>query len=332
MPLTPEHAEARLNGVGGSDLPAILHEFLKDAGDTVYSCPRALWYEKRRQPADYEFEVTGAIKRGEILEPIIADLYSKKTGHSIRNIQHRIGKEMPWEMVSIDRQIVGEPRGVGILECKCPGREMWYQIKTKGLPLSYVIQVQWGFHVLGPQYEWGVDAVLCTDPWDDHFYPIERDQELINMIAKMVAEFWQRVENNDPPSRLNWSDKRCQKCRWRTSCQGDDLMKEAAKDITTFEEAATDEELAPKVSLRMDLKEIMDEAKERKDEVEGEIKEILATSGRDIVIAGGHKVTWIQQDDTLMIDSSKLKKAKPEIWDEFSKKRKGARPLKFHPI
>lgn len=332
MPLTPEHAAARLNGVGGSDLPAILHEFLADAGDTVYGCPRALWLEKRRVPADYEFEVTGAIKRGEILEPIIAQIYSEETGRKVRRIQHQIGKEKPWEMVSIDRQIVGDEQGVGILECKCVGREIWYQILKGGLPLRYLIQVLWGFHVLGHQYEWGDDAVLWPDGWQYHFYRVERDQHLIDMMAKMVADFWQRVQNNDPPPRLRWTDKRCQRCRWRTSCQGDDLLEEAAKDITTFEEVSTSEDLAPKVALRMELKEIMDDAKVSKDEVENEIKDAMVTAGRQIVIAGGHKITFIQQEGGFTVDNKRLQIEEPETYDRYKKPRKGARPLKFYPI
>ena len=163
MALTPEHAAKRRSGIGGSDLAAIMHQYLQDAGDTVYGCPRRLFYDKTGAEPDYEFEETAPIERGNYLEPIIAELYANKTERKIRKMDHKTGKNQPWEMVSIDRQIIGDPAGVGILECKSVGQNVWYEIQAKGLPLRFVIQVQWGFHVLGPQYLWGDDAVLWAD-------------------------------------------------------------------------------------------------------------------------------------------------------------------------
>lgn len=333
MPLTPEHAEARRHGIGGSDLPAILHNFLKDAGDTVYGCPRALYLEKRGIEADYPFKETGPVKRGIILEPEIAKIYKEETGHSIRKLQHKVSKENPWERVSIDRQIIGEPPGPGILECKTAGREVWYGIKKSGNPLSYVIQVLWGMHVLGPQYEWGVVALLWADGWDHHFYPVTRDQELINMIAKEVAAFWKRIETGDEPRRLKYKDRRCQNCRWGNSCQGDKRLEEAAKEIETFEEIETDETLGPKVNLRMELKEIMDEAGSRKEEVEGEIVEGMGD--RLIVVAGGHRITHFKRPGGEYIPADGIKKMKEhdiDIWDKYKDKKKDSQPLKFYPI
>lgn len=329
MPLTPEHLAARLKGVGGSDLPAILDKEIASAGDKVYGCPRALWYEKTGVPADYEFEEHGYIRRGVALEPIVAEIYTEETGNKVRNLRHRVNPDRPWEMVSIDRQIVGTDRGVGILECKTVGRAIWYQIKANGLPLRFVIQVQWGLHVLGPQYTWGVDAVLWPDGWEHHFFTVERDQDLIDLIAAKVKEFWQSVQSGAIPDKLKYNDPRCQSCRWRSGCQGEELLAEAATDLEEFQEQITDESLAPKVKLRMELKNIISEADERKTELEGDIVEAMA--GKKIIIAGGHKITHIPQPGGYIADTKKLKKD-PEIWDKYKKPKKGSQPLKFYPI
>lgn len=333
MPLTPEHAAARLQGVGGSDLPAILHKFLIDAGDTVYGCPRALYFEKREIEADYPFVETGPVERGIELEPKVAERYSRETGHSVRRLAHKVSKENPWERVSIDRQIVGQPEGPGILECKTAGREVWYGIKKSGNPLSYVIQVLWGMHVLGPQYKWGIVGLLWADGWDFHFYPVQRDQVLIKRIALEVAAFWDRVEHKDPPGKLQYKDRRCQNCRWGTSCQGEKRLEAAAKDIATFEEIETDETLGPKVKLRMELKGIMDEAESRKGDVEAEIVEGMGK--RQVIVAGGHKITHIPRPGGEHIPKNnmeKLKKDDTEIWEKYKAKRKDSQPLRFWPI
>ena len=332
MPLTPEHAAARKHGIGGSELSYILHAQIAESGDTVYGCPRALFYDKTGVPADYEFDESGPIQRGIVMEPYIADLYSKETGRKVRRLEHKVGKEKSWEMVSIDRQIVGDELGVGILECKSVGREVWWKIVKGGLPLRFVLQVQWGFHVLGPQYEWGDAAVVCCDPWDWIFHRVERDQQLINMMAKEVADFWKRVQDNDAPPRLKWSDTRCKGCLWRSTCQGKELMNAADIDEETFGDAFIDDALGGIVASRMEMKGIIDEATANKVDAEDKLKDAMTEAKSDILIAGGHVVTWYQQDDGKMIDSTKLKKEEPEIFEEFSKIRKGSRPMKFKPI
>ncbi len=333
MPLTPEHAAARKHGIGGSELGSILHKQIAESGDTVYGCPRALFYDKTGVPPDYEFDESGPIKRGEIMEPYIADLYSEETGRKVRRLEHKVGKEKPWEMVSIDRQIIGDKElGVGILECKSVGREVWWKIVKGGLPLRFILQVQWAFHVLGPQYEWGDAAVLCCDPWAYIFHRVERDQQLINMMAKLVADFWKRVQNNDVPPRLKWSDTRCKNCLWRSSCQGKELMKAADIDEETFGDAYIDDALGEVVALRMEMKGIIDEATSNKTDAEDTLKDAMTAAKSDIVIAGGHKVTWYQQDDGEIVDGKRLKKEEPETFKKFSKVKKGSRPMNFKPI
>ena len=227
---------------------------------------------------------------------------------------------------------LGDPAGVGILECKSVGQNVWYEIQAKGLPLRFVIQVQWGFHVLGPQYLWGDDAVLWADGWKFHFYRVERDQELIDMIAKEVAAFWKVVQSGIPPERLKWSDPRCQECIFRRTCQGKAILKANSDDMENFTDIEVNDELAPKVGLRMELFHIIKEADERKTEVENDIKTAMDAEGVDIMFAGGHKLTWLQQKDGKTIDGKKLKDEKLEVYEEFSKPRKGARPLKFTAV
>ncbi len=330
MALTEEHAAARMKGIGGSEMATILHKEVAESGDTVYGCPLALYFEKTGVAADYPFPETGPIKRGVALEPEVARLYCEETGHTIRRLPHKTSKERPWEMVSIDRQIIGEPEGPGVLECKTVGRERWFQIKTKGLPLGFVLQVLWGLYVLGPQYRWGAIALLWADGWEHPHFRVERDQVLIDMMAEKAAAFWNYIKNRTPPKKLKYKDPRCQGCRWRSSCQGDELIEAAGQDIESFEEIEVDEELSPKVKLRMELRDIENTAKAQRTEVEGQIVEGMA--GREIIVAGGHRVIRKKREGGLMIDTPRMKRDAPEVFEEWSKSRADSWPLNFYPI
>jgi predicted phage-related endonuclease len=335
MALTLEHAAKRRNGIGGSDISTILHELITEAGDTAYGCPRSLFYDKTGVEPDYEFEITGPIIRGDLFEPLIADLYAETTGHTIRRMAHKANKDEAWKMVSIDRQIIDHPDGVGILECKSVGREVLHQILKKGLPLRFVLQVQWGFGVLGPQYEWGDDAVLCGDPMTFITKRVERDQQLINLMVQEAADFWKRVKNNDPPDRLSWSDARCKRCTFRTTCQGAEAMKAADLDDETFADILVDNSLGEAVTLRAEMTDIIKEATANKTEAENEIKTAMTGYKSDIIVAGGHKITWVQQDDGIMFNAKKLpdlKKEHPAIYKKYTKTRKGSRPMNLYPI
>ncbi|HEC61808.1 MAG TPA: hypothetical protein ENI27_06080 [bacterium] len=330
MALTEEHAAARMKGIGGSELATILHKEIAESGDTVYGCPLALFFEKTGVEADYPFPELGIIRRGEVLEPIIADLYHEESGHKIRTLPHKVSKTNSWEMVSIDRQIVGVEPGPGILECKSVGQNVWYQIKAKGNPLRYVLQVLWGMHILGKQYTWGRIAFLWADGWEYHSFPVERDQDLINMVARKVSAFWQQVLAKTPPKKLKYKDPRCQKCRWGPTCQGAERLKAAGAEIESFEEIEVDEALGPKVLLRQELKGIENDAKVQRTEVEGEI--IEGMGGREIIVAGGHRVVHKKKDGGFIVDTPRMRKDAPEVFEEWKKPKADSHPLNFYPV
>jgi len=330
MALTKEHAAARMKGIGGSELATILHKEVAESGDTVYGCPLALYFEKTGVEADHPFPMTGPVLRGIALEPDVADLYHAETGHKIRALAHKVSRTNSWEMVSIDRQIIGVEPGPGVLECKTVGQSRWFQIRSKGLPLSFVLQVQWAFHILGAQYKWGAVALLWADGWEYHSFPVERDQDLINMMARKVSAYWQCVQAKTPPKKLKYKDPRCQGCLYGPTCQGAERLKAAGKDIESFEEIDVAEELGPKVRLRMELKGIENDAKFQREEVEGEIIEGMA--GREIIVAGGQRVVRKKKDGGYIVDTPRMKKDAPEVFDEWKKPKADSWPLNFYPI
>src|ERR1700744_2385168 len=104
--------EERRKGIGGSDVASVLN-----AG---YGCRRRLHYDKTGVPPDFgrpEDEIS-ILERGTELEDIIAEKYSRKTGRKIRRMPTRVSRDNAYMRVNVDRVILNDDRGPGVLECK----------------------------------------------------------------------------------------------------------------------------------------------------------------------------------------------------------------------
>lgn len=246
----------RQTGIGGSD---VHHLFSLEP----YGCARRLWYEKSGIKADYPFDGNKATERGARLEDFIADMYSHETGRALvkwpmdRHPQHH------WAIVHIDRRFADDDKEIA--EIKCPARESFMRMKREGPPLAYVLQAQWGMWIAG--------AARCTFIvfWPDGFemevFTTHRDLDLTEKCMSAGEQFWRLVESGTPPERLAPKDKRCAKCPWRTTCQGERLLAEIPK----MEAPDVDEALMPVLREYVDAKAIVDDA----EALVGEVRERL---------------------------------------------------------
>ena len=106
---------------------------------------------------------------GNILEPIVATHYSKRSGHRVRRInavlQHPDPK-LPWMLANIDREVIGA-EDVQILECKTAGingARLW----KEGVPEYVQLQVMHQLAVTGKPSSWmrpGKPLALTKPPW-----------------------------------------------------------------------------------------------------------------------------------------------------------------------
>jgi predicted phage-related endonuclease len=261
--LTEKQIQERRLGIGGSDTHHLLNE-------RPYGCQRSLWYDKRGTEPDYPLITTGIMERGNDLELFVAKFYRKSTGRMIRRHQTRVHSKYDWARANVDRQIIGvkDKDGPGILECKTSGREMFYKIKSEGLPIGYLLQLQWYLWITG--YSWGSYAILWPDAWyPDGFlyFDYDRDDELIALLEEAGSRFWRAVENGPTPSRLDPGDKRCSKCSFRTQCQGLALL----QSVESNGEIDVDNSIKDTVELVVEAKELQAEAalllKNRKSEL-----------------------------------------------------------------
>ena len=199
MSLTAEQLEARKAGIGGSDAAAV-------AGLNPWCTPVDVYLDKigQAQPV----EENDAMYWGSTLEDLVAAEYAKRTGHKIerRNqmIQH---KQHPFMLANLDRVIVGQDRGVGILECKTAGaymKDQWGEPGSDKVPQHYLVQVQHYLAVTG--YQWAKMAVLIGGR-DFRIYDIPRDEDRIEALIKIEGRFWlQNVTDRIAPPVSNLED------------------------------------------------------------------------------------------------------------------------------
>ena len=178
--------KTRTNGIGGSDIGTI-------CGVNPFSSARLLYLEKLgmyENDSDQKKAASERMHFGQLLEPIVADEYARRTGKKIAvspaTYQH---KDIPWALANIDRFIVDD-NGVpyGILECKTSSEFMNSEWENSDVPLSYIYQVMWYMFVTGLRY-----GAIATLVGGNKFYCYEilYDEELVkNILLPSAEKFW----------------------------------------------------------------------------------------------------------------------------------------------
>ena len=175
-----EWREARKNGIGGSDVAAIM-------GISPYKSPLEVWLEKtgRAEPAD--LSGNEKVEWGSRLEPLIAAKFAEM--HPELKVMRKnctmVSKDRPWAFANIDREIRGKG-GRGVLEVKTVGlrsADHW----VFGVPDYYMTQVQHYPSVTGWDFAW-VACLVGGQEYREFFVP--RDSDDIAAIDAAVDSFW----------------------------------------------------------------------------------------------------------------------------------------------
>jgi putative phage-type endonuclease len=183
--------EARRCGIGASDAAAIL-------GVSPWKGPFGLYAEKLllRPLAPEENE---AMEWGTRLEPVVAAKYHEATGRELVDpgrFTIRYKRDSPFLQATLDREIVGDPRGPGVCEIKTANAFASDEWDDGDAPLPYLVQVQHQLAVTG--YGWGSLAVLLGGQ-KFRSLDIERNEAFIERLLEIEAEFWGRLQRQEPP-------------------------------------------------------------------------------------------------------------------------------------
>ena len=293
--------DIRQLGIGSSDAAVAV-------GLSPYKCPLSLWLEKTARKAPEDISQKEAVLWGVELEPVLAQVYTKRTGYKVRRVnavlQH---PENTFMLANLDREVVGHPDGPGILEIKTASYHSAPQWE-EGVPVAYQCQVLHQLAVTG--HAWAEVAVLIGGQ-DFRIYRIERDEEKIGDLIRREAHFWQQVRQDWQPEPDGSSDA--------AAALGWLFPRDDGQTVDLSDSPEFNQLFGQLLQLR--------EQKEVVEQQESLIKQRLqatlgeATAG---LFANG-KITWKRSKDRLAPDLERLGQDHPDLLSHYVKPVPGVR-------
>lgn len=290
----------RKTGLGGTDMPPVLG--VCEFGVT----PADIFDEKtgRSEPK----VVNRLMERGIILEPIVADWWSRETGRDVRRQPMRRHREYPWMIGNIDRQVLaGNGDETELLEIYIPGLAYFQKTKLYGLHNNKNVQGQHYLAVYGyPRVHY---AVVSPERWEMLRFTVDRSDSFITEMIQRGDHFWKEYVLKDirPPEEVRDIPE----------------LPEVSGEVVVWDKPEQLQalfDLAEAHQLKADSAEIFDNTKEA-------VQELM---GDDVVIEGcGHRVYWRPGKPGRTFDNKALAKAHPSLdLEPFWKPKKASRPFK----
>lgn len=296
----------RKRGIGSSDAAAAV-------GLNPYKSQLELWLEKtgrdgslpKTDPQDEESPAYW----GNILEPIVAAHYTKRTGNRVRRINAVLQHPDPdkaWMLANIDREVTGAP-DVQILECKTAGingAKLW----KDGVPEYVQLQVM---HQLGVTGKQAADVAVLIGGQHLDIHRIERDDLLIGRLIELERRFWQYVETDTPPPADGSESADCALKALYPSDSGTtvDFRDDRNLSATFADWLSVRQTLAETEAIEAKLKQTLQQAM-------GEASKALFETGA---------VTWKKAKDSTGFDVTQLLKDYPELQQRYATTKPGSR-------
>lgn len=188
----PQWLEERRKGIGGSDIAAIM-------GLSPWKTAYQVYQEKRREVNDWQGNE--ATDWGKRMEPALRQWYSDVTGRNV-HLPDKIlyHSKYPFMLASLDG-FTDEPRGVEIKTAR--SSKGWGEPGTNEIPEYYILQIQHYMAVTGFKV---FDVPVSIAGGSPEIYEVPHDDELQELIIEACAEFWQRVQDGNPPDPVSYAD------------------------------------------------------------------------------------------------------------------------------
>jgi len=296
----------RKHGIGSSDAAAAV-------GLNPYKSQLELWLEKtgrdaglpKSDPNDEESPTYW----GNILEPIVANHYARRTGNRVRRInavlQHPDPK-LDWMLANIDREVIGA-NDVQILECKTAGingARLW----KEGMPVYVQLQVMHQLAVTGKQ---AADVAVLLGGQHLEIHRIERDEELIGRLIELERDFWSYVQRDTPPP-----------------ADGSDSAEQALRCLYPEDQGHTlDFTQDPLLSATFDelqtVRANLEIQGKREAELKQQLQQAMGDASRALFANGA--VSWRKAKDSVVLDVQRLLKEKPYLLARYPTIKVGSR-------
>lgn len=292
--------KARTRGIGGSDVGAI-------CGVSPFTSARQIYLNKTGQFQEALKPSDAAKERmhfGHMLEPIVADEYSQRTGNKVVAVNATlVHKDHPWALANVDRLIVDDDgKPIGVLECKTTSEYMNEEWESGEILMSYIYQLNWYLWILG--LEKGAFACLVGGN-KFYYYDVFRNDELLeNTIIPAAEKFWFENVLALKEPEMQATDTDFANSIYSTVVKNSEIT---LPDDETNELAHTVFECKAKIK---ELEKIMAEAQNR-------IKDRLQDN--EIGYTKDYTIKWSPRSQ-VRVDTDKLKTEFPEIYAQVQKK------------
>lgn len=292
--------KARTRGIGGSDVGAI-------CGVSPFTSARQIYLNKTGQFQEALKPNDAAKERmhfGHMLEPIVADEYSQRTGNKVVAVNATlVHKDHPWALANVDRLIVDDDgRPIGVLECKTTSEYMNEEWESGEILMSYIYQLNWYLWILG--LEKGAFACLVGGN-KFYYYDVFRNDELLeNTIIPAAEKFWFENVLALKEPEMQATDTDFANSLYSTVVKNSEIT---LPDDETNELARTVFECKAKIK---ELEKIMAEAQNR-------IKDRLQDN--EIGYTKDYTIKWSPRSQ-VRVDTDKLKTEFPEVYAQVQKK------------
>jgi len=296
----------RKQGIGSSDAAAAV-------GLNPYKSQLELWLEKtgrdgnlpKADPHDEE----SPMYWGNLLEPIVAAHYAKRTGHRVRRINAVLQHPDPglsWMLANIDREVTGAS-DVQILECKTAGingARLW----KEGVPEYVQLQVM---HQLAVTGKAAADVAVLLGGQHLEIHRIERDEALIARLVQLEKAFWDYVmSETPPPADGSESAELALRCLYpEDQGQTVDFTQDRNLSAAFADLQSVRQTLAGFETLEAKLKQSLQQAM-------GDASKALFETG---------SVTWKKAKDSSGLDVTTLLKDQPELAQRYRITKPGSR-------
>lgn len=284
--------EYRRQGIGGSDTSVI-------CGINRYKSPVELWMEKTGQLPPQE--AGEAAYWGTVLESVVRSEFSKRTGIAVNPVcQILQSVENPFMLANLDGICEHPDYGACVFEAKTASAFKSGEWEDT-IPDEYQLQIQHYMAVTG--YSAAYIAVLIGGN-TFRYRLVERDEELIDMLVPLEADFWNHVQANTSPP-LDGSDASAKFLSERfphSMPKSRIVLPDAAFDLLARYDAACEQ---------------VEVFTEQKQEAENLLKQMLGE--HEAGTAGGRLITWksVSQE---RLDSKTLKAEHPALYKKYANK------------
>jgi putative phage-type endonuclease len=229
---TPEWHAWRMQGIGSSDAPVIMHE-------SPWRTPKQIWELRTGRRTEQE-NINPALRRGLELEPKARAAYEAFMGEQMEPLC-LVHDRFHWMRASVDG--LNFDRAT-VLEIKCPLRSDDHRLALAGqVPRHYFAQLQHQLEVTQANelHYWSFDGERGT------LVRVRPDPNYIQRLIEAETEFWRWVVENRWPTgtdeELDLSGDPC----WQEAAHRYRELKLKLDELTSAEQLARKrlEELAP---------------------------------------------------------------------------------------